>query len=792
MGSCFSKKRGSSSFSPSVAAVASVARADPNKSHTNGDTGCGNSITHEVTVDSNEPMMKLKRDKTVPATQEDQKVEEDEGDLVKEIIVVKHQKSHEDRGRGRDSRSPPPQQDAPLAPHGLASTTAAATCTASSIESADESMVDKLVTQAAAVGVGVRASSCTKEEVDAILIRCGRLSQSPSSKAASSSASCDRNRKYAGSKRSYDFDEVVAADDDQKKANVIESNDLCEEDERSQHRQRHRQSSKPSSSSQGRRRTPSRERDRDRQQCSSSRERRVSRSPGRRSSENTTPARTTAGSAPAGANAIKNGNRPGKIVSVPATVSSLVMDKSNNGGGGGESATASDAKRKNVGNEAVTAGLRYAASPRSKSPARANVHAKISNNNQQLQASLSRSSSKKGEQSPYRRNPLSEIDPISLSYSQPINSSSSSKVQNKNKKETEEQGIDVKDSTNILNPKPNAEIKNSAINNRTGVEGANYQTSSRGTLDNQVVTVNCIPKEKRQSTVEEGEEPQLSMTRHVTTKTVVVSGAESQNPQTPSTRTRSSRRLRDLDLNPETLLNPNPSYATLLVEDIQHFHQKKTNTSVYLPPCVTKACSILEAVADLNSTTSSNLSCAFSEDRRSPPTHQSNRTAYNFSLAASLVGNTITDTKEPFIESEIAVADDVMEPSFHKYVTVRRGCGEDMEDQESSGSNSFVSDGQQHWGLSSSSWEPESADSSTSCWTSRLNIREEDQKMPLGFEGSVLSESSGNMDEARKGFSGKKRDCDRQQSRGIGRGRLGGVTSRGLHSIPVVAAAAST
>jgi hypothetical protein len=214
----------------------------------------------------------------------------------------------------------------------------------------------------------------------------------------------------------------------------------------------------------------------------------------------------------------------------------------------------------------------------------------------------------------------------------------------------------------------------------------------------------------------------------------------------------------------------------MLLEDIQNFHQKTMNpTSISLPPCVTKACSILEAVADLNSTTSSNLSCAFSEDRKSPPTYQSNSNGYNFSF----VGKAVAETKDPFIESEVAVTDDVTEPSFHKYVTVRRGGG-DMEDQESSGSNSYVG-GQQHWGLSSSSWEPNSADS-TDCWTSRLNTRDEDQKSPLGFEG--------NFDEARKRSSGKKRDCDHQQSGGIGRGRLG--VTRGLHSIPVAAAAAST
>lgn len=742
MGACFSKKKESSPSSHSVAATVVVSSAP--KTLENGTSG-DMDYTHKAKVENAELKTKLKEKKTVQATtttQEDQKVEEDEsGQVKKEIFVIKHRKSHDERDR--NSRSPPPpQQDAPLAPHphGLASTN----------EAVAESMANK---------ASVRTSSCTKEEVDAILIQCGRLSRSSSGKAASSSASasCDRGRKYSGSKRSYDFDrcenEIIAATDDaQKKANVIENNnDLCEEDERRhRHRQRHRQSSRPSSSSQGRRRTPSREREKDQLQRSSSRERRVSRSPNRRSSETSTPASTTT------ANSAGNGsnNRPGKMLSVPATVSSLVMDKSNNGGGGGgggESATG--IKRISVKrNAGAEAGSRGAASPRSQSPARPN--------NQQ--PSLSRSSSRKAEHSPYRRNPLSEIDPNSLAYPQQHNNSS--KVQNRNKKETE-------DSTNFLNQIPN-----------TVVQGTNYKTSNRGTLDNQVVTVNCIPKE--QLVVEEARAQPLQ-TGHVTTKTVVASGAESLKPQS-LTRSRSSRRSRDLDLNPETLLNPTPStYTSLLLEDIQNFHQKSINpTSVSLPPCVTKACSILEALADLNSTTSSNLSCAFSEDRKNPPTYQSNRDAYKY----------VAETKDPFVESEVAVTDDVMEPSFHKYVTVRRGGalvgGVDMEDQESSGSNSFVGVGQQNWG-SSSSWEPNSADS-TDCWTSRLNTRDEDQKSPLGFEGSSgLSEPGRHMDEARKRSSGKRRDCDHQQSGGIGRGKLG-VATRGLHSTPVVAAAAST
>ena len=267
-------------------------------------------------------------------------------------------------------------------------------------------------------------------------------------------------------------------------------------------------------------------------------------------------------------------------------------------------------------------------------------------------------------------------------------------------------------------------------------------------------------------------------TDNVVVKTVVPSGAVDNNlkPQT-LTRSRSSRRSRDLDLNPESLLNPAPqSYTSLLLEDIQNFHQKNTTQpSISLPACLSKACSILEAVADLNSTTSSNFSGAFSE-------HNASSLGGNNHYGKKMVADTATKD-HPFVESEVLVSDDVMEPSLHKYVTVKRGgsvCGAvDMEDQESSGSNSFtVSSGQQHhWGISSSSWEPNSADS-TDCWTSRL------------MEGSDA------VAEARKALNCKRRgECDdHQHSSGIGRGRLGSSSSKGLHdhTLPVVTAAAAS
>jgi hypothetical protein len=265
--------------------------------------------------------------------------------------------------------------------------------------------------------VGVRTSSCTKEEVDAILIQCGRLSRSSSGKAASSST-----RKYSGSKRSFDFDhcdnnDAISAEDEQKRVNASDNSEEYDGVARHNNRARHRNSPNPKSSN-GRRRTPSRERE----QRSSSRERRVSRSPGRRSSDTNT-------------NGINNGSgsvsgsgctRPGKMVTVPATVTSLVMDKSNNG---------ESVKRVNV--------KRNVASPRSMSPARG-IGNGVNQQQQQNQPSLSRNNSaRKTEVSPYRRNPLSDVDPNSLSYPQSNANNGGTKVQNKGKKEIEAEIVQV-------------------------------------------------------------------------------------------------------------------------------------------------------------------------------------------------------------------------------------------------------------------------------------------------------------------------------------------------------------
>ncbi|KAM7278005.1 hypothetical protein ACFE04_005139 [Oxalis oulophora] len=605
---------------------------------------------------------------TEPALKEEptRKLEE-ETVVKKEIFVIKHRKSHDSARKSSPS------------PSSSSTSNEEKNTTPTTLDVVNEAIMGNNSN----INTVVRTSSCSKEELDAILIQCGRLSRSNSSGNVNNSKSTP-SKKYSGSKRSFDFDH--------------ELNDCEGDDELAirQHRQRHRQPS--SSPSKGRRRTPSRERDQN--QRSGSRERvnangtgtgtgtgrRVSRSPGRRSDNN----QNSSGNS--NSNII---NRPGKMVSVPATVSSLAMDKSNNPEQQQTTIKRISVKR-NVGGGSSEGGTRTAASPRSQSPARAN---------QQSQPSLSRSNSRKAEHSPYRRNPLSEIDPNSLAY-----------PANNNK---------------VMLSKPNAEINDRTTTHKSG-KSTPKKKANRGVDDEQIM---------------DEAKTQESVITHIIATPV----ADTHKPQKVM-QSRSARLSRELDINPDSLLNPPPSYTTLLLEDIQNFHQKNNNnpSSYSLPACVNKACSIVEAVADLNSTTNSSFS------GKNLPTDQSN---YKFSSA-------------PFVESEVIGSDDLMEPSFHKYVTVRRGgseLGGEIEEEESSGSNSFVGGAPQQWGLSSSTWESNSAES-TDRRTSRSTIRDDSRTIsPPVFQ---RHESSN----------------DNNRS-GIGRGRLG--TSRGPH-MNVIAAAAST
>ncbi|XP_010435542.1 PREDICTED: uncharacterized protein At1g65710-like isoform X1 [Camelina sativa] len=484
-------------------------------------------------------------------------------------------------------------------------------------------------------------------DVDAILIQCGRLSRSNSAAA--------KTRRYSGSKRSFDFDQSERSRDGGD-ADAEDGGEEEEEAERRIHRQRHRGGESPR---ERRRRTPSRERDDSKSYRSGSRERgsgngggggggsrRVSRSPGRRSEINPNP--NSSG------NSVNSSysNRPGEFVSVPATDKAL---SSNNGGGDGS-----------VKRVAVKRNVGKAASPRSQSPARAA--------SQPSPSKLSR----KTEHSPYRRNPLGEIDTNSVAF--PLSQGNT----NCNKRMMNKDCDLNKESVNFLAQK---------MNTKTATQGPLRRSASPSRVIRE-----------QHETVEE-------------CKIVLSSGTELVKPPQIMSRSRSLRKSRDFDFSPDALLlssnnidnnniNSNnatagstlPSYTALLLEDIQNFHQKSVNVNAF-SSSMSKACSIVDAVADLNSTT-----------------NQHQRTELSFT-------------------SGEAKKADLMEPSFEKYVTVKRGGSslEEMEEQESSGSNSFTGSSclvQRQGYSSSSSREPNSAES-TDRMSMRSSNKQERDRSPL-------------------------------------------------------------
>ncbi|XP_057961469.1 uncharacterized protein At1g65710-like isoform X2 [Malania oleifera] len=793
MGSCFSKKRSAPSSSQAAATVtisgSSRSLLKPN---------------NETHVEKEQEEKK----KQVAEPEMGKKKEEER--VKKEIFVIKHRKSHD----GTVDRRPPDGVScAGNSPVGT-KCEAAEMGTNNSPGFGNDAVIKGVgvgerggeVDLAAPPAVAaMRTSSCSKEELDAILIQCGRLSRCSSGKASASDAASGSGRKYSGSKRSYDFDnDDGKRNGDSGTANNAYGDDEDDEKTEKLNYRRQRDGRRSRASSHERRRTPSREREQ--QQRSGSRDRggsgsgrRVSRSPGRRSEnpQTTTTTTTTNSAAAAAGSADKSsaqancgitiGTRPGKMVAVPASVTSLAMDKSNNNGGIENANTAPVRRvlvRRNCGEAGV--GSRTSASPRSQSPANPNGNA-----NCHQQPSLSRGSSRKAEQSPYRRNPLSEIDTNSLAIQQQppfsnknVANTTTIKVQNSNKTtDVDGEGYQPKELPSNVRP-----LKTSVEVSNNNVQVSNRSNKSNAP-ENNVATVNGGAEEQLHQIAEGPFEPKgMNPKKSLVEVTTVAAGDEILDPRT-LTRSRSSRRSRDLDFNPDSLMNPITSYNKRLLEDIQNFHQKNTSgPSFSLPPCVTKACSILEAVADLKSCTA-NLSSGFSTDKRSPTAaDSSNRKENNFSLSVNAGAKKRIEAKDPFMESEIVVNDDLMEPSFHKYVTVRRGTigGEDMEEQESSGSNSFVGSGQQHWG--SSTWEPSSADSSD-CWTSRSNNMKGEEPSPPGFQRQDLLASGCDGDEGRGRLSRKKKESDHQQNR-IGRGGIG-AGRVGVHTVPAVATAAS-
>jgi hypothetical protein len=207
------------------------------------------------------------------------------------------------------------------------------------------------------------------------------------------------------------------------------------------------------------------------------------------------------------------------------------------------------------------------------------------------------------------------------------------------------------------------------------------------------------------------------------THTVSIVAETVANPKTGPTGRSSRRSYRDFDHNGN-------SYASLLLEDIQSYHQQNTSDTTAapapafsLPACVSKACSILEAVADLNSSPSENRSF---ELERSADDKGSVNMSYGGRTPAA-------DTH--VVESEGVVKDDLMEPSLHKYVSVRDIRGE-IEPLESAGSNSFAGN---PW---TCSWEPNSVDSTARTWTSsQSNGDDDDVEQHSSGAASALDQS---------------------------------------------------
>ncbi|CAL5056940.1 unnamed protein product [Urochloa decumbens] len=381
----------------------------------------------------------------------------------------------------------------------------------------------------------VRTSSCTKEEVDAILIQCGRLSRSSSGtgRAASSEAAAGgHRRRRSGSKRSYDFDQDgkpgAGADEDWERQGAA----AAVSSRASPHRgspQRKRSGSRERSTGGG-----------------GSGSRRASRSPGRRTDG-------AAASAGSGGGERARQQQPGKMVSVPA---------------------------REKGRAAAASGKRCA-SPRSSSPAR--MVAAAGNENAGCGTAtgptpaLSRSSSRKAEQSPYRRNPMAELDENALRN----NSNHNAKPQ----KKSIENAV-------AATPKKKATAAPSC---RSGMEKPEIREEKDATV--------AAPEARAP--------PSSKTTTATRTASIAATDSLSQRP-TGQPGSRSRRASRDFDQNPG-------SYATQLLEDIQSYHHQSFSTSVTvtapapppatpsfsLPACVAKACSIVEAVADLNSSSSS-------------------------------------------------------------------------------------------------------------------------------------------------------------------------------------------
>ncbi|KAK1384543.1 hypothetical protein POM88_022278 [Heracleum sosnowskyi] len=508
-------------------------------------------------------------------------------------------------------------------------------------------------------GCGIRTSSCTKEEVDAIPIQCGRLSNSGSS--------IQGGRNYSGSRRSFDFDNE-AGDQDQ-------GNDIVAEDIISNRIRRHRQRYPDGTSSprQRRRRTLSRERG----SGNGSGERRMSRSPARRSESPTTTHKLLPG----------NGDGPGKLVSVPASVS---CNKSKNGGlcEVAEAPLADAIKRVQV--------KRSIASPRAQSPARTNVMA--SREVQRTAASsraksparttvnafsneVQRTAASPRAKSPARTNVKTTSNEIQRTAASPRARSpartnakvTSNEVQRtaaspraRSPAKTNAKATFNEVHRTAASPRAQSQTKNNAKVCPNEVQNSFSQRFSRKNDQSPYRRNPLCEIDTNISTHKHCSSKVINQAAMIQKSSAVVQGVEDKGSTNRSTKEQQKKLVQEAKgLSGNVLVNSqsltrsrsprpstnsetsfNSSYATLLLKDIRNFHQNTAPAAAFpVPACVTKARSILDAVADLNSGTTSNTCNAVAKER-----------------TRNLKAQKSKKNEKSSLESKVVVSNDLMEP----------------------------------------------------------------------------------------------------------------------------------
>lgn len=410
-------------------------------------------------------------------------------------------------------------------------------------------------------------SSSAKEDLDAILIQCGRLSRSSSGKASNDTN--NNTRQYSGSKR-HATEEAEEVEQEKAKETTSRpshrrssSRDLTVEAKRSTSRDRVNADGKRVT---GRRISPSPGR-------------RAEPSPGRRSETSTEKAR------PGKQNAANADSR--NVSKRPAT-----KRATNSGDAGGVSTATS----------------------RSRSPA-----PRIASETG-LPQTLSRSSSRKAEQSPFRR-PLNDETPNEPGdveiRNEPLQAESS-KSQSTEKKISPAQ---ISDGIERVKKEKRSALKDISGNCNNTIRDQLLSCRAAPTLkkafaSDEISEAEAVksrnhrrkPSNEMETKSRESEDIRVTVEEHVEKQSDQSSGdvnVKSEGISTQFPRSRSQRRSREqFVLDSQALFEAaNPSLNSTEM------------TAFTIPASVSKACSILEAVADLNSSVNSNSSSIYSNDK---------------------------------------------------------------------------------------------------------------------------------------------------------------------------------